>query len=213
MFVGEARAVDLLVVQDVDLGAAVLLHERGERGALDRVLRDDARVGALAGRVVLVRLARLGARPSVVRPTRRVGRGDLRDAGLVEDRDRDRRGARVELAEVTATSSRPAPPCGRSRRRRPASTCRPRGRVVERHVLDVESPALPPACSSASFTPLTTASSAGARRPAAAATSRRQVLAAAPTAAAAAAAAVVAAAGGDAERERGRQGSPDCQRT
>src|SRR5688572_24485214 len=96
----QAGPVDLLVVEDLHLGAAVLLHERRESGALDGVLRDDAGVRALAARVVLVRLARLGARLVGGESHGRVGRGDLRDARLVEDRDRDRRAARVELAEV-----------------------------------------------------------------------------------------------------------------
>src|SRR5439155_17678802 len=58
---GQAGAVDLLVVEQLDLGAPVLLHKGGQRGALDGVLGDDARVGPLTARVVLVRLAGLGA--------------------------------------------------------------------------------------------------------------------------------------------------------
>src|SRR3954453_8977216 len=90
----EALAVDLLVVDLGDLGAAVLLHQRDEGRGLDRVDRHDPRIGARAGRVVLVRIARL--RPGLVRGQADAGVGgrDLRHAGLVQDRDRDRARAR-----------------------------------------------------------------------------------------------------------------------
>ena len=97
--IGEALPVDLLVVQDVDLRAALVLLVGHLRRRLDVVGGHDAAVGALAGRVVLVRLALVGAL-GAGQADRRVGRRHLQDAGLVEDRQRDRGGARVELAEV-----------------------------------------------------------------------------------------------------------------
>src|SRR4051794_28957296 len=97
--VGDALPVDLLVVEDVELRAALtlLVGHLGRR--LDVVGGHDAAEGALAGRVVLVRLAlvrALGAGQADVR----VRRGDLQDAGLVGDRQGDRRRARVELTQV-----------------------------------------------------------------------------------------------------------------
>ena len=134
----QARAVDLLVVEQLHLGAAVLLHQRRQRGALDRVLGDDAGVGALPRRVVLVRLT--GRRARLVRGQAdgRVGRADLRDAGLVEDRDRHGAGARVELAEVDGRRLvlRGLARVGRGLLRRPVG--RLGGRVVERRVLDAD---------------------------------------------------------------------------
>ena len=134
----QARAVDLLVVGHEDLRAAVLLHERRESGALNRVLRDDARIGPRAGGVVLVGLARVGAR--LVRGQAHSGvRGaDLRDPGLIEDRDRDRGGARVELADVDGGAVVLSDLAGvglRGLRRPRAGLGR---RVVERLVLDRE---------------------------------------------------------------------------
>ena len=133
---GQAGAVDLLVVGQLDLGAAVLLHDRGQSGALDRVLGDDAGVGALTRRVVLVRLARVRARLVRRQTHGRVGGADLRDAGLVQDRDRDRRSARVELADVDGGRVVLSGLAGvRGRRlRRPGAGLR--RRVVERLVLD-----------------------------------------------------------------------------
>src|SRR3954452_19006615 len=97
--IGEALPVDLLVVQDEQLRAAVVLLVGHLRRRLDVVGGDDAAVGALAGRVVLVRLALVGAL-GTGEAYARVGRRYLQDAGLVQDRQRDRRGAGVELTEV-----------------------------------------------------------------------------------------------------------------
>ena len=97
---GEAASVDLLVVEDVDGGAAVLLHDGCQRGTLNRVLRDDAQVVALARRVVLVGLALVGARLVRGQADGGVRRADLGDRDLVQDRDRDGARARVELADV-----------------------------------------------------------------------------------------------------------------
>src|SRR4051812_14334399 len=96
----EARAVGGLRVPDRDRRAAGLLGSRDERCGLDGVLRDDTRVRALARRVVLVRLAGLGA--GLVRGQADVGvrRADLSDTGLVQDRDRHLRDARVVLTDV-----------------------------------------------------------------------------------------------------------------
>ncbi len=95
-------AEDLVVVQDADGGASVLVHDLGQRGALDGVLRHDPRVVALAGRVVDVRLADVGVGAGLVggEADGRVARRDHRQARLVVDRDRDRRGAGVEGAEI-----------------------------------------------------------------------------------------------------------------
>src|SRR5215218_1129813 len=87
----QTGAVHGLVVPQRGGLAAVLLHDADQRGALDLVARHDAGVRALAGRVVLVRLAGLGAGLVRRQTDVRVRRADLRDAGLVEDRQRDLR--------------------------------------------------------------------------------------------------------------------------
>src|SRR4051795_3909059 len=98
---GDTCAVDLLVVGLVELLDAKLLHPLTLRSALDVVRRHDTRVGALAGRVVLLRRT-LAAGAGVLRQfERRVRRADLHQVRLVRDRDRNRRRARVELAEVS----------------------------------------------------------------------------------------------------------------
>src|SRR5581483_6359365 len=79
---------------------AGLLRRRDERRRLDRVLGHDSGIGARLRRVVLVRLARLGARLVGRQADVRVRRADLSDPRLVEDRDRDLRDARVVLADV-----------------------------------------------------------------------------------------------------------------
>ena len=96
----DALAVHLGVVEDVHVGDALVLHVLREGGALDVVDRHDAPVGAGPGRVVLVRLARLGARAALGQTVSGVGRGDLEQVAVVGDRDRDRRSAGVELADV-----------------------------------------------------------------------------------------------------------------
>src|SRR3954454_8951652 len=96
----KTRAVGGLRVPDRDGRAAGLLGRRHQRRRLDRVLRDDTRVCALARRVVLVRLTGLGARLVGGQADVRVRRADLSDTGLVQDRDRDLRDARVVLADV-----------------------------------------------------------------------------------------------------------------
>src|SRR5215213_9738606 len=82
-------AVHLLVIEDVRLRAAVLLHDGRQGSALDGVLRNDAQVVALARRVVLVRLALVGARLVRGQAHSGVRRADLGDRDLVQDRDRD----------------------------------------------------------------------------------------------------------------------------
>src|SRR3954451_3146893 len=97
---GNACAVDLLVVGDEHLLHAKLLHPLALNGALDVVCGDDTRIRALAGRVVLARRT-LATRAWVLgQLKRRVRRADLHQACLVRDRDRDRLGARVELTDV-----------------------------------------------------------------------------------------------------------------
>ena len=135
--VGEALPVDLLVVEDVRLRAALLLLVGDLRRGLDVVGGDDAPEGALAGRVVLVGLALVGALGAGQADVVFDGR-DLQDAGLVDDRDRDRRGARVELAEV---GDRRLVLRGLARVRRDLARLPLAGRgrgVVERDVLDRE---------------------------------------------------------------------------
>src|SRR5207342_3528339 len=53
--------VGLLVREDVDLLHALCLRELRVGGTLELIVPDHTRVVALAGRVVVVRLARLGA--------------------------------------------------------------------------------------------------------------------------------------------------------
>jgi hypothetical protein len=97
--VGHAVAVDLEVVDEEDALRALLLQQRGERGRLLVVGGRDAPVGAGARGVVLVRLAGLRGLPPGQADVGVAGR-DLEQPGLIEDRDRDRRGAGVELPEV-----------------------------------------------------------------------------------------------------------------
>ncbi len=107
----------------------------GERGALDRVLRNDPEVMPRARRVVLVGLALVGARLVRRQTHGGVRRADLGDRDLVQDRDRDCARARVELADV---GNRRVVLSDLARVRR-GGLGRPRtglgGRVVERRVL------------------------------------------------------------------------------
>ena len=99
----DAEAVGLLVVEDVDALHALLLHELGLERALVVVRGGDARVVARTARVVLRRLAGCASARQVHGQTRvRVRRRHHRDAAvrrLVQERDDDRRAARVEGAD------------------------------------------------------------------------------------------------------------------
>src|SRR5215208_6751008 len=211
----EAGPVDLLVVEDLHLGAAILLHERRERGALDGVLRDDAGVGPLARRVVLVRLARLGARLVGGQTHGGVRRGDLWHARLVEDRDRHRGAAGVELADVDgrAVVLRRLARVGGDRLRSPGAGLR--RRVVERLVFDGDVTGL-----AADLLQRQLDAVHHGRRLRAGRALQRQgrvdrdrAGGLAATAATAAAAIAVVATRGYAERERGDEAARRCQRT
>ena len=134
----QARAVDLLVVEDVGGAAALVLGQRDQRGALEGVLGEHAHVRALARRVVLVRLPGLRARIVGGDADRGVARADLRHAGLVEDRQRDGRGTGVELADVADRAVVGGRLASVRRRRARLPAARLRGRVVQRLELDVE---------------------------------------------------------------------------
>ena len=99
----DAEAVGLLVVQDVHLRDALILHELRDRRALVVVSRGDARVVPRSRRVVLVGLGRVTAARQVDRQARiRVRRRDHRDPTvrrLVQHRDDDRRATGVERAD------------------------------------------------------------------------------------------------------------------
>ncbi len=98
----DAEAVGLLVVEDVDARDALLLGELGHGRALVGVMCDHAGVVAAAGRVVLVRLGRVAARPALGEADVRVRGRDHRHTaarGLVQHRDLDRGAARVEGAD------------------------------------------------------------------------------------------------------------------
>ena len=69
-------------------------------GGLNVVRGHDTRKRAVAGGVVLVRLAGLGARHQLGQPDRARSRAHLDEPGLVGDRQRHRRRARVEVADV-----------------------------------------------------------------------------------------------------------------
>src|SRR5689334_2219873 len=132
----ETLTVDLLVIQDVRLRASLLLHHGREGRGLHGVLRDHAHVGALAGRVVLVRLAGLRTCRVGRESHGGVRRADLTDAGLVQDRDRDSARARVELAEVQDRRLVLRRLTGVGRDLAWVPLARRGGGVVQRHVLD-----------------------------------------------------------------------------
>ena len=67
-YIRQTFAVNLVVVEDVDLLHAHVLGPLGGAGALQIVGRHDAGVILLAGRPIDLRLARL-AKPGFVRPT------------------------------------------------------------------------------------------------------------------------------------------------
>ena len=97
--VGDALAVELLVVQDVDLLGAQLLGPLGAHGALDVIRRRDPEVVDEAHGAVDLGLPGGGA----VLPGEtgiRVGRRDLGHMGPVVDRDRHLRRAGVVGADV-----------------------------------------------------------------------------------------------------------------
>jgi hypothetical protein len=138
----DALAVHLGVVEDVHALDALVVHPLREGGTLDGVDRHDARVVALAGRVVLVRLAGLRAGAALGQAEGGVGRADMRDPGLVGDRDRDGGRAGVELADVGdgVVVRRGLAGVRRGRAGLPLA-CRSR-RVVQRLVVDREVAAL-----------------------------------------------------------------------
>src|SRR5215213_5876755 len=92
--VGEALAVSLLVVEDVDRLESLIQHQRDAGLALLVVGHDHAGVVELARRVVLLGLGRVGA--GLRQADVGVRRADHAEPGLVEDRDLDRRAPGVE---------------------------------------------------------------------------------------------------------------------
>ena len=133
---GDTGSVDLLVVCHVELLDSKLRHPVAESGSLDVIGRHDARVRALSGRVVLLRRT-LAAGAGVLRQLeRRVRRADLNQARLVDDRDRDRRRARVELAQVGDRRLVLGRLAGVRGHRARLPLAGRRRRVVERDVLD-----------------------------------------------------------------------------
>ena len=132
----DPAAVDLAVVQDREVLAPAIARRGHQRRGLDVVVGQQAEVGAVADRVVLARLALLGARPGARHPVVGVARADHRDAGLVEDRQRDLARARVELADVgdrAVVLGRPDRVARRALRRPSAGLL---GRAVECHQPD-----------------------------------------------------------------------------
>src|SRR5262249_27588915 len=99
---GDAQAIGLLVVEDVDLLQAELLRVQRIRRALEVVRSDDTDVVALAARVVLVRLTGRGPRAGMRQTDVRVGRADHPDRPVgraVEHRDLDLGATRVERTD------------------------------------------------------------------------------------------------------------------
>src|SRR6267143_2142559 len=97
--VGDALAVEFLVVEDEHLLDAQALGPLGGDGALDVVGRDRPEVVHEPARPVDLRLTRRGA-ALLRQPGIRVGRRHLRHVRAVGDRDRDLGGARVVGADV-----------------------------------------------------------------------------------------------------------------
>ena len=97
--VGDALAVELLVVEDVHLLRAEALGPLGGDRALDVVGRDRPEVVDVPAGPVDLRLAR--GRPALLgQPRVGIGRRDLRHVGAVGDRDRDLGGAGIVGADV-----------------------------------------------------------------------------------------------------------------
>src|SRR5918998_4574857 len=90
----EPLAVSLLVVEDVDRFDSLLIHQLGGSSALLVVGHDHASVIALARRVVLLRLGRIGA--GLGEADVGVGGADHAELGFIEDRDLYRRATGVE---------------------------------------------------------------------------------------------------------------------
>ena len=107
---GQAGAVDLLVVEDVGRGAALLLGERGQRGALVGVLGQHAGVGALrrSGSTCPARRARPPGSSEVMPTAVLPGLTCAIPASLRIGSDTRRR-AGVELADVADRRRRPEP--------------------------------------------------------------------------------------------------------
>src|SRR2546427_1617581 len=97
--VGDPFAVELLVVEDVDLLDAEALGPLGAHCALDVVGRDRPEVVREPARTVDLRLAG-GSTALLGQPRVGVGRRDLSHVGAVGDGDRNLGGARVVGADV-----------------------------------------------------------------------------------------------------------------
>ena len=134
--VADAPAVELTVVEGRDATAPSLLHRDRQRAALHRVVRSYADVGPYAARVVLVGFARRRTRQITGQTGGGVRRADLGDAGLVQDRQGDRRRAGVELPDVGDRRAVGGRPAGVAARRLRCPTPATRGGVIERHVAD-----------------------------------------------------------------------------
>ena len=121
--VGDALAVQLLVVEDEHLLHAEPLGPLGADRALDVVGRDRPEVVHEARRTVDLRLA--GRRALLLGEAGvRVGRSDLGHVGPVVDRDRDLGRPGVVRADVEDRERIRRPPCSRSRPRPRRPTCR-----------------------------------------------------------------------------------------
>ena len=210
--VGDALPVDLLVIQDVHLRDALVLHVGDLRRRLDVIGGDDTSERLRAGRLVLLRLALLGAlrtRQADVGVRRR----DHQDAGLVEQRSGDRRRPRVELAEVGDRVVVADGLAGVLRHLAGLPLAGRRGGVVKGHVLDLEVAGLAAGLLQRQL--LTTDDVLGLRAGIALQRERRidRERVATGLRTATAATTVVVAARGDAKGHSGGQAAPSCQRT